>query len=91
MAAAAEGIELTTLEVLANSRSDTRGMLGMDVEGEPVRAGPVDVQLHVRICAHGVSPERLRALVEDGCRCSPVPNAVHHAVPVALRIDVDAA
>jgi uncharacterized OsmC-like protein len=29
MAAAAEGIELATLEVRASSRSDTRGLLGM--------------------------------------------------------------
>ena len=91
MGAAAEGIELATLEVLASSRSDTRGLLGItDAEGEPVYAGPQDVQLHVRISARGVSPERLRTLVEDGCRCSPVPNALQNAVPVALRIDVDA-
>ena len=91
MGAAAEGIELATLEVLASSRSDTRGLLGMaDAEGELVYAGPQDVQLLVRISAHGVSSERLRALVEDSHHYSPVPNALQNAVPVALRIDVDA-
>jgi uncharacterized OsmC-like protein len=91
VAAAAEGIELKTLEVVASSRSDTRGLLGMaDAEGEPVPAGPRDVQLLVRICAHGVSPERVRALVEDSHRCSPVSCAMQEAVPVALRIEVDA-
>ena len=65
MGAAAEGIELKALEVLASSRSDTRGMLGMaDAAGEPVRARPGEVQLLVRISAQGIAPERLRALVE---------------------------
>lgn len=90
MGAAAEGIELTVLEVLASSRSDTRGVLGMaDAEGEPVQARPCEVQLQVRICAAGVSPQRLRSLVEDSHRCSPVADAVLNAVPVVLRIDVD--
>jgi uncharacterized OsmC-like protein len=91
LAAAAKGIELATLEVRATSRSDARGLLGMaDPTGAPVPAGPCDVRLHVRIAAEGVAPSRLRALVEDGYRCSPIPNAVISAVPVDLRIDVDA-
>jgi uncharacterized OsmC-like protein len=89
MTAAADGIELATLEVRASSRSDVRGLLGMaDAVGDPVYAGPCDMQLEVRIAAPGVSPERLRTLVENGYRCSPIPNAVRNAVPVALRIDV---
>jgi len=92
MAAAAVGIELTWLEVSASSRSDTRGLFGMmDISGEPVGAGPRDVQLIVRIAAAGVSAERLRTLVEDSNRCSPVSAAVRDAVLVDLRIEVDAA
>jgi len=90
MGAAADGIELTMLEVLASSRSDTRGVLGMaNAAGEPVQPRPYEVQLRVRICARGISPQRLRTLVEDSYRCSPVPDAVVNAVPVALCIDVD--
>lgn len=90
MGAAAAGIELTKLEVLASSRSDTRGLLGMaDVSGEPVGAGPRDVQLLVKIAASGVSAERLRTLVEDSNRCSPISAAVRDSVSVALRIEVD--
>jgi len=89
MAAAAEGIELASLEVLASSRSDTRGLLGMtDADGEPVFAGPLEVELLVKISAPGVSTERLRTLVETSQRCSPVPNALQTAVPLALRIEV---
>jgi uncharacterized OsmC-like protein len=91
MAAAAEGIDLQALELVASSRSDTRGLLGMsDVDGEPVPAGPSDVQLLVRIRAPGVPQERLRALVENSHRCSPVSCAVQEAVPVGLRIEFDA-
>jgi len=92
MGAATAGIELAMLEVLATSRSDTRGLLGMaDVSGEPVGAGPREVQLVVRISALGVSAERLRTLVEDCNHCSPIYAAVRDAVPVALQIEVDAA
>jgi uncharacterized OsmC-like protein len=92
MGAAAEGIELTALEVKASSRSDTRGILGMtDESGNAVFAGPSDVQLHVRIAASGVSPQRLREIVEESHRCSPVPNAVENAMPVALHVEVETA
>lgn len=91
LSAAAQGIELTTLEVRASSRSDVRGMLGMvDADGTPVGAGPSDMQLHVRITATGIEPARLRALVNDAYRCSPIPTAVLTALPVDLRIDVAA-
>jgi organic hydroperoxide reductase OsmC/OhrA len=87
--AATAGIELTLLEVSASSRSDARGLLGMaDLSGEPVGAGPRDVQLLVRIAAPGISAEKLRTLVEDGNCCSPISVATRDVVPVALRIEV---
>jgi len=54
-------------------------------------AGPSEIHLRVRISAAGVSAERLRLLVEDSNRCSPVSAAARDAVPVALRIEVDTA
>ena len=59
-----------------------------DVQGEPVPAGPLDVELSVRIAADDVAPDRLRALVESSCQCSYVPAAVRRATPLAVRIDV---
>jgi uncharacterized OsmC-like protein len=89
MSAAAEGIELTALELRATSRSDTRGLLGMsEADGTPVGAGPHDVKLYVTIAARGVSAERLRALVEESHRCSPVPCAIQEETPVGLHIEV---
>jgi uncharacterized OsmC-like protein len=90
MSAAAQGIELSALEVRASSRSDTRALLGVaEADGEPVYAGPRDVQVSVRIAAHGIAPERLRIMVEDALRRSPVPNALPHPTPFALRIEVE--
>lgn len=89
MKAASLGIELQALEVRASSRSDARGLLGMaGDDGAPVSAGPSDLQLHVRIAAPGVPAQRLRELVDDGLRCSPIPTAVRSATPVALQVDV---
>jgi uncharacterized OsmC-like protein len=90
MAAALEGIELSTLEVQARSRSDARGLLGLaDGDGRAVPAGPLDVELRVRIAGRGASAERLRALVEHSHTCSPVSDALARGVSVALQIDVE--
>ena len=90
MTAAAEGIELTALELRASSRSDVRGALGMsEADGSAIAAGPCDVQFHVRIAACNASADRLRALVETACARSPAVCAL--ANPPALHIDVEAA
>jgi uncharacterized OsmC-like protein len=89
MGAAAAGIELASLEVVASSRSDARGIFGMmESSGEPVCAGPCDVQLVVRIAAPGVATERLQTLIEQCHDCSPVSAALRATVPVTLRIEV---
>jgi organic hydroperoxide reductase OsmC/OhrA len=91
MGAATAGIELKLLEVLASSRSDARGLFGLaDVSGEPVGAGPRDVQLLVRISAAGICAQKLQALVEDSNRCSPISAAARNVVPVTLRVEVGA-
>jgi uncharacterized OsmC-like protein len=90
MTAAAEGIELTALELRASSRSDTRGALGMsEADGGAISAGPCDVQFHVRIAARNASADRLRAIVQTGCARSPAVCAL--AAPPALHIDIEAA
>ena len=89
LGAATRGIELASLEVVATSRSDLRGLFGMaDPSGEPVPAGPRDVRLVVRIAAPGVDAQQLRSLVEESYCCSPISSAVRDAVPVELEIEV---
>ena len=91
MAAAAEGITLRTLEARVTSRSDARGLFAIpEADGRPVPAGPLAMELHVRIGAPGVPAERLRALVASTERCSPVTCAVEQPLPVALHVDVAA-
>ena len=91
MAAAVGGIELSSLEVDASSRSDARGLVGMaEPDGTRVPAEARDVELTVRIAAVGQSQQGLRALVE-GCNfCSPVSQTLRQPVPVAVHIEVDA-
>jgi uncharacterized OsmC-like protein len=89
LAAAMESIELSRLEVVAASRSDTRGLLGMsEADGARIKAGPRRIELTVRICAAGVSGDRLRSLIEESDRRSPVACAMRDALPVDLRIEV---
>ena len=90
MGAAAQGIALASLEVTAKSRSDLRGLFGMkEPDGTRVPAGPRDVELVVRIRAPGVDRDRLRAMVEERYRCSPIASAVASAMPVDLSIVID--
>jgi uncharacterized OsmC-like protein len=90
MSAAAEGIALEALEVTTASRSDVRGLLGItEADGAPVRPGPLDLEMAVRIAAPGVAAERLRALVEGARRTSPIASAIEAATPMALTIEVE--
>jgi uncharacterized OsmC-like protein len=90
MEAAATGISLTRLEVLAKSTSDARGLLGMAGEdGAPITSGPCEMLLEVKMSAPNVARERLQALVDESFRCSPVSAALEKPVPVALRIEID--
>lgn len=92
LAAATEGIELDTLEVKATSRSNARGMLVIaTADGETVYPGPHDVQMHVRISARGVAPQRLRTLVEESNRRAPVTAAFKTALEVSLYIEIEGA
>jgi uncharacterized OsmC-like protein len=90
MLAAAEGLVLHTLEARATSRSDARGLLGVpDVDGSAVPAGPMDVQLHIRIGGDGVAPERLRALVAASAPLSPITCALQAPVAVDMQVEVE--
>lgn len=87
--AAAEGIELRSLELSAGARCDVRGLLGMaDENGAPVSAAFSLVRLLVRVSAPGVPRERLQALIERANQRSPVSSALQHSVPVELSIEL---
>jgi len=86
MRAAEEGIELTRLEVVVDSESDDRGMLGMD---DSVPPGPLRTRVRVSIAAPGAPESQLRAIVDWAHRHSPVDDALARAVPVGFQVTSD--
>lgn len=89
MEAAARGIALQTLEAHATSRSDLRGLVGVTApDGCAVPAGPLAMDLHVRIGAAGVDANLLRALVAATPGCSPVTCALEQSLAVGLHVEV---
>jgi len=92
MRAAAAGIELTSLEVIVRSHSDTRGLLGIAAaDGAAIDPAPREIELVFRLAARDASHERLEALVAESQRCAPVPAAVLHGVPARVRVEIEPA
>ncbi len=77
------GIALDHLEVTACSRSDARGMLGLD---DSVPAGPLEVELEVDIAAAGIEESVLQDLVAWADAHSPIGNAVRRAIDIKLDV-----
>ncbi|MGH2463455.1 MAG: OsmC family protein [Candidatus Limnocylindria bacterium] len=87
MRAAEEGIELSRLQVVVDSESDNRGLLGMD---EAIPAGPLGTRVRIRIEAAGVPEQKLRELVHWAREHSPVDEAMSRAVPVRVEVETAA-
>lgn len=84
MRAAELGIALQRLEVVVDSQSDDRGLLGM---GPSVPAGPLSSRILVRIAADDVPPEVLAELLEYADEHSPVTDAIRRAVPMTVEVE----
>lgn len=85
MRAAQLGVALTTLQVVVDSVSDDRGLLGMD---DAIPAGPLSMRVRVRIGANGVASERLHEIVEWAEAHSPVGDATRRAIPSTTEIEI---
>jgi uncharacterized OsmC-like protein len=85
MRAAHEGIALDHLEVEVGSLSDDRGMLGME-DGVP--AGPSKSWGKVTLSAKGVSPDKLREVVQWAEAHSPVTDSLSRSVPHNLTVEI---
>jgi uncharacterized OsmC-like protein len=86
MRAAEEGVELTRLEVIVDSESDDRGLLGMD---NSVPSGPLRTRVRVSIAAPGVPKEQLRKIVGWAHEHSPVDDALSRAVPLDFHVTLE--
>jgi uncharacterized OsmC-like protein len=84
MEAAREGVTLRSLEVEVDSKSDDRGILGMD---DSVPSGPLTARVRVRAAAEGVEAGRLRKLIERGTGRCPVYDATARAIELTLEIE----
>lgn len=85
LAAAVEGVDLTSLEVTVDSESDDRGILGID---PTVPAGPLNMRVDVRVTSADVEESRVREIVEWGRAHCPIDDAVQRIVPVEFTVHV---
>lgn len=83
MRAAPLGITLDTLEVVVDSESDDRGILGID---ETVPAGPLSGRLSARLLAKGVDAAKLEEIANWGVKHCPVCDALKRPLPVTIEI-----
>jgi uncharacterized OsmC-like protein len=86
MRAADLGIDLARLEVIVDSESDDRGLLGMD---DSVPPGPLRTRVRVSIAAPGVPERQLRSIVDWAHGHSPVNDALARAVPIEFQVTSD--
>lgn len=82
MRAAQEGVGLDSLTVDVDSKSDDRGILGMD-SGIPAGPSSISVRVHAE---SGAPADKLREIVEWGSDHCPVCDIAKRAVPVELEI-----
>ena len=84
MRAAEQGLALGRIEVVVDSESDDRGILGID---DSVPAGPLSSRARVRIGGDGVAAGQFEDLIRWADRHCPVQDAVRRAVPCAVEAD----
>jgi uncharacterized OsmC-like protein len=83
--AAVLGVNLAPdgVEVVVDSESDDRGILGLD---DAIAAGALSVRIAVTIRSAGVDRATLEALVHWAVDHCPVSDAVRRSVPIAVEI-----
>jgi len=81
--AAALGIELGPVEVVVDSESDDRGILGL---GDGIPAGPLSVRVAVSIAAPGRDRTELETVVAWAVEHCPVTDGIRRAVPLEVVV-----
>ncbi len=83
--AAQLGVTLDTLEVITDSVSDDRGLLGLD---KSVRAGPLSLRTRITIGATGVDEKVLREIVDFAVAHSPVADGCRRETPSKVEVTI---
>jgi len=82
MRAAERGVDVSTLEVTADSESDDRGILGIE---ENVPAGPLSMRVAIRV-GPSAPASALREIVDWGVAHCPVHDPVQREVAVEVEV-----
>ncbi len=83
MRAAQLGVELGRIEVVVDSESDDRGILGLD---DSIPAGPLSSRARVQIGGNSPPAEQLKSIIRWAEVHCPVQDAVRRAIPCAVEI-----
>jgi len=83
MRAAQQGTELGRIEVVVDSESDDRGILGLD---DSVPAGPLSSRARVRIGRTDLPPGQLNTIIHWAEAHCPVQDAVSRAIPCTVEV-----
>jgi uncharacterized OsmC-like protein len=83
--AAELGITLDTLEVVADSVDDDRGLFGLD---KSIPAGSLSLRTRVTIGAAGVDEKALREIVDFAVTHSPVADGCRRATPSTVEVTI---
>jgi uncharacterized OsmC-like protein len=83
MRAAQQGTEVGRIEVVVDSESDDRGILGLD---DSVPAGPLSSRARVRIGRNGPKADQLEPIIRWAEAHCPVQDAVRRAIPCTVEI-----
>lgn len=89
MSACEKGIRIASIEVRVSSKSDTRGLLGMEESPDvAVSPGPQELRIEVDLKADDVPHEDLHALVHLGLERSPMQAAMRQPPPCVVMVDI---
>lgn len=80
--AASTGVTIDRLEVVVDSESDDRGILGLDAS---IPAGPLSTRVQVSISSPNGDASTLDELVSWAVAHCPVTDAITRAVPIEVR------
>jgi len=83
MRAAQEGLKPGRIEVVVDSESDDRGILGID---DSVPAGPLSSRALVQVELAGPAQEKFDAVMRWADMHCPVQDAVRRAVPCSVEL-----
>jgi uncharacterized OsmC-like protein len=82
MRAARAGIQIEGVEVLAESTSDGRGLLGLD--GHPPQ--PIEMRLTVTVSAPGADPAQIERLVHEADLSSPMGESLRNPISITTNV-----